>query len=93
VTFKEIKKLFSIVIHISVLGKSSLWDYWSLSPIIQTLYAAFVGMSRDRFLAVLTMLHPKNNDAKAARGEPDHDLLFKIRPVFDTLITQFQDVY
>jgi hypothetical protein len=46
-------------------------------------------MSRDRFLAVLTMLHVDNNDGKAARG----DLLFKIWPVVDTLITQFQDVY
>jgi hypothetical protein len=48
-------------------------------------------MSHDRFLAVLTMLY-LNNDAKATRGEPDCDLLFKIRPVIDTLITQFQDV-
>jgi hypothetical protein len=49
-------------------------------------------MSHDRFLAVLTMLH-LNNDAKAARAEPDYDPLFKIRPIIDTLITLFQDVY
>jgi hypothetical protein len=50
-------------------------------------------MSLDRFLAVLTMLHLNNNDAKAARGEPDYDPLFKIHPFIDTLITLFQDVY
>jgi hypothetical protein len=50
-------------------------------------------MSRDRFLAILTMLHLNNSDAKAARGEPNYDPLFKIRPVIDTLIAKFQDVY
>jgi hypothetical protein len=30
---------------------------------------------------------------EAARGEPHYDPLFKIWPVIDTLITQFQDVY
>ena len=93
VTLQEIKKFFAIVIHMSVLRKSSVRDYWSLRQIIQTPYAASVGMSRDRFLAVLTMLHLNNNDAKAARGEPDYDPLFKIRQVIDTLITLFQDVY
>ena len=50
-------------------------------------------MSPDRFLALLTMFHLNNNDAKAARGQPGYDPLFKILPVTDTLITKFQDVY
>jgi len=41
----------------------------------------------------LTMFHLNNNDAKAARGQPGYDPLFKIRPVIDTLITKFQDIY
>ena len=77
----------------SVLCKSSLRDYWSWQPIIHTPYAASVGMSWDRFLALLTMFHLNNNDAKAARGQPGYDPLFKIRPVIDTLITKFQDIY
>jgi len=77
----------------SVLNKSSLRDYRSLRPIIHTPYVASVGMSRDRFLALLTMFHLNNNDAKAARGQPGYDPLFKIWPVTDTLITKFQDVY
>jgi hypothetical protein len=76
-----------------VLHKSSLRDYWSFCPIIHTPYAASVGMSQDRFLAILTMFHLTNNVAKAARGQPGYDPLFKIRPVIDTLITKFQDVY
>ena len=93
VSSQEIKKFFAIIIHMSLLRKSSLRDYWSLRPIIHTPYASSVGMSRDRFLALLTMFHLNNNDAKTARGQPGYDPLFKIRPVIDTLITKFQDTY
>ena len=92
-SLQDIKKFFSVIIHMSVLRKSSVRDYWSLRPIIHTPYAASVGMSRDRFLALLTMLHLNNNDGKAARGQPGYDPLFKIRPIIDTLVTKFQDVY
>ena len=50
-------------------------------------------MSRDRFLALLSMFYLNNNNAKAARGQPGYDPLFKIWPVIDTLITKFRDVY
>jgi len=76
-----------------MLRKSSVWDYWRSHPIIHTPYAASVGMSRDRFLALLTMPHLNNNDAKAVRGQPGYDPLFKIRPIIDTLVTKFQEVY
>ena len=87
------KKIFSIIIHISVLRKSSLRDYWNLRPIIHTPYAASVGMSWDRFLVLLTLFHLNNSDTKAARGQQGYDPLFKIRPVTETLITKFQDIY
>ena len=74
-----------------MLCKSSLQNYWSFHPVIQTPYAASVGMSWDRFLYLLTMFHLNNNDAKAARCQPDYDPLFMIWPVIDTLITKFQD--
>jgi hypothetical protein len=50
------KKLFSIIIHMSVFRKSYLRDYWSLCGIIHTPHAVAVQMSRDRFLALLMML-------------------------------------
>jgi hypothetical protein len=53
---QEIKNFFSIIIHMSVLCKSSLQDYWSLHTIIHIPYADSVRMCRDRFLALLTML-------------------------------------
>jgi len=77
----------------SVLRKSFLRDYWRFRLIIQTPYAASVGMSRDRFLGLLTIFHLNNDDVKAARGQPCYDLPFKIRLVTEKLIATFQDVY
>ena len=93
VSLQEIKKFLVIIIHTSLLRRSSLRDYWSLHPIIHTPYTDSVGMSHDRFLTLLTMFRLNNNNAKAARGQPGYDPLFKIQPVIDTLITKFQDVY
>lgn len=76
-----------------MLCKSPLQNYWKLYPSIETPHAASVGMSCDRFLSVLKMLHLNNNDAKAATGQPDYDPLFKIQPDTDALITKFQDHY
>ena len=74
-----------------MLCKSSLQDYWSFHPIIQTPFAASVGMSRDTFLKLLTMFHLNNNEVNAAKCQPDYDPPFTIWPVIDTLITKFQD--
>jgi len=93
ISLQEIKKFFAIIIHMSVCSKSSLQDYWSLHPIIHTPHAASVGMSQDRFLALLTVFHLNNSDVKVARGHPGYDPLFKIWPVIDTLITKFQDFF
>jgi len=91
VSLQEIKKLFAIIIHMSVLSKSSLRDYLSLCSIIHTPYGVSFGISRDRFLVIFAMFHLNDNNTKAARGQPDYDPLFKIQPGIDTLITKFKD--
>jgi hypothetical protein len=44
---------FAILIHISLVKKPKLWDYWSTVPILQSSYTTAIGMSRDRFLSIL----------------------------------------
>jgi hypothetical protein len=73
----------------NLLRESSLRDYWSTH---QNPYASSVGMSRNRFQALLTVFHLNNNDAVPAKGQPGYDPQFKIWPVIDTSL-QFQDVY
>lgn len=86
------KILYDSYTHERVICKLSLRDNWSLRLIIQTPYTASVGMSWDKFLSLWMMLHLNNNNAKAARGQPDYWSLFKIRPVIDMLNTKFEDV-
>ena len=50
-------------------------------------------MSRDRFLLILKFLHLNNNIIIIPRGEPGHDKIFKIRPLVDKLIREFQTSY
>ena len=84
VPLQEIKKFFRIILHVGMLRKSSVRDYWSSHSITHTPYAASVGMSQDRFLALFTLFHLNNNDAKPAGGQPGCDPQFKIQPVIDT---------
>jgi hypothetical protein len=75
----------------NMLRNLSFRNYWSMHPIIHTPYTS-VGMSREKFLALLAMFHLNNNDAKVARRQPRYDLrsTIQIRPDIDTLITNFR---
>jgi hypothetical protein len=70
-----------------------LRDYWRTDPIIKTTYAKSVGMPRDRFMGILTILHLNGNEDRVARGQPGCDPLFKIQPVLKNLTEKFQIVY
>lgn len=93
VSIREIKIFFAIVIHMCLVRKPELRDYWSTTPILQTNYASALGMSRDRFLAILTMLHLNDNESRIPRGQPGYDATHKIKPLLENLRQQFQMVY
>ncbi|XP_046994019.1 piggyBac transposable element-derived protein 4-like [Schistocerca americana] len=78
------------VIHMCLVKKSSIADYWSAAPILHSTFAAKL-MSRDRFKSILAMLHINNNDTYIQRGQPNFDPLHKIRPYFDYLVQSFRD--
>ncbi|KAJ4427097.1 hypothetical protein ANN_24712 [Periplaneta americana] len=73
--------------------KPSLRDYWTSEPILRTTYTKTVGMSRDRFLAIFTMLHLNDNERRVARDQPAYDPLYKIKPFLNILTTRFRDLY
>ena len=93
VSMKEIKIFFSIIIHMCLVRKPQLRDYWSTTPILQTSYTSSVGMSRDRFLAIFTMLHVNDNNTRIPRGQPGHEPTHKIKPILDHLTSQFRQLY
>jgi hypothetical protein len=69
VSVQEIKLFFAFVIHMCLLHRPYIWDYWSMEPIVCTSYAKSIGMSRDRFVAILTMLHLNNNETRVPRDQ------------------------
>jgi hypothetical protein len=64
-----------------------------MQPILRTNYTTKVGMSRDRFLAILTMLHVNNNETHIPRGQPGYDPMHKVQPILNALTTRFWDAY
>jgi hypothetical protein len=93
VSLYETKLFFAIVIHMCLVKKPSLRDYWTMQPILRTHYTTKVGMSRDRFLAILTMLHVNNNETRIPRGQPGYDPMHEVQPILNALTTRFRDVY
>ena len=50
-------------------------------------------MTRDWFSLILHIFHINNNENYVKKGEPGYDLLFKIRPLQDPLLTNFKAAY
>jgi hypothetical protein len=92
VDLQEIK-VFFVVIRMCLVRKPYLYDYWRTDPFIWTAYANSIGMSRDRFTAILTLLHLNDNENCVAGGQPGYDPLFKVQPVLRNLTEKFQIGY
>ena len=82
VTLNEIYKFFSITLHMSVLKLPHINDYWTRDVFLSTRFSNRL-LSRDRFKAILYMLHLNNNEQYINRGKDGYDPIYKIRPLFD----------
>ena len=85
VTREELKSFFGLYFLTGLLWKPHLELYWSTEEITSTPYFSKV-MSRNRFQNILRFLHFSDKVDK-------NDRLHKIRPVFESLIQKFQDLY
>jgi len=79
----KVYKLFSIILHMSLVEKPLIKDYWSTNPVLQTTYDSKL-MKRDRFVSIFSMLHITNNDKYVRKGKPGYSL-YKIRSKLDQL--------
>lgn len=91
-TLKDIKGVILILIHMGVVKKSCINDYWSTELFHSTPFVSSI-MSRDRFKALLSMLHFSDNSTYKPVGEANHDPLHKIRPIYEHLQRRFEAVY
>ena len=92
VTMADVKNFLAICIHMGLVRKPAINDYWSTDAPIYTAYASQI-MSRDRFKSILAFLHVNDNSKMVAYGRDGHDPIYKIRPLVEHLQGRFKAVY
>lgn len=93
VTLDEIRQFFAIMLHMSLVQKPAMRDYFSHDPVLYNTFTKHVGMSRDRFLSIMKYLHVNDNAGFIPRDQPNHDPLHKVRPMVDLLNRRFKELY
>ena len=88
----EMKAFLSILLLMGFVKFPSYQDYWSTENVIQMSGFRSI-MPRNRFKAILQFFHVANNEDALPVNHPNHDKLFKIRPVIETLVSAWQDAY
>lgn len=82
---QEIERYFSIIIHMGLVHKATLKDYWSTNRTVATTFAPRL-MSRDRFCAIHSLIHFSNSVSYIPKGQAGHDPLYKIRKIYDSML-------
>ena len=70
VTEEEIRKFLSIIIHMGLVDKSKITDYWSRDPTVTMIWAPHL-MKRERFRSILTFFHLNDNNTFVPQGTLD----------------------
>ncbi|XP_064179982.1 activating transcription factor 7-interacting protein 1 isoform X1 [Anguilla rostrata] len=85
---EEFYKYIGLIFYMALLKLNDIRDYWRQSNIFSVAFPATI-MTRDRYRAICWNVHMSNvdeaqeNDRK--RGTPEHDKLFRVRPLMDTI--------
>ncbi|UYV65277.1 PGBD5 [Cordylochernes scorpioides] len=93
VSVAQIKLFFCVIIHMSLVKKPGMKDYWSTHGFLKNAFCQSINMPRTLFMRILSMLHLNDNSKYIEYGKQGHDRLFKIRPVLESLIYSFGNAY
>uniref|UniRef100_A0A8C5Q2Y3 PiggyBac transposable element-derived protein domain-containing protein n=1 Tax=Leptobrachium leishanense TaxID=445787 RepID=A0A8C5Q2Y3_9ANUR len=88
----EMRKFWGLTLQMGIVQKPSIASYWSKKS-TQTTPIFPATMSRDRYLLLLRYLHYNDNANALPRDHPDHDRLYKLRPLLDHLMARFEELY
>ena len=92
VTEGDMMVFIAILIHMGVVDKPTVQDYWSTHPVLSTTFAPR-HMKRDRFRMILSFFHLNDNSTYVPANTEGHDPLHKIRPFYDSLRRTFKETY
>jgi hypothetical protein len=91
-TVDELKGFFGISIIMEINNLPRLAMYWSSDPFIGNPGVQSV-ITKNRFEELSQFLHFTDSSKEPKRGEEGYDRLYKIRPVFKSVLEQAQSVY
>lgn len=88
----EMRTYFGLVLHMGLLKKPKIRQYWS-TEILYSTRLHRMAMTRTRFEAIQKFLHYNDNAKCPPRDDPTYDRLYKVRPVIDHFNAKFSEVY
>jgi hypothetical protein len=91
-TREELQKFISLITVMGLVNLPTLEDHWVTTWPYSSQTCSKV-LKRDRFTLILKFLHLNNNAHYIPKGQSGHDPLYKLRPLLDPLIGNFQAAY
>ncbi|XP_059384611.1 piggyBac transposable element-derived protein 4-like [Carassius carassius] len=96
VSISELYCYFGLLFYMAMVKLSSITDYWRQNNLFSVPFPATI-MSRDRYRTISWNLHMSNPDADQdndkKRGTAEHDRLFRVRPLMDTIRLACKAIY
>lgn len=90
-TRAEMKQFVALSLLMVIVRKPEIAHYWSTNPLLKGSIFNSV-MPRNRFQSILQFLHFADK-SQFDPNDPDHDRLYKVRPVVEYLVNKFRTVY
>uniref|UniRef100_A0A671V4K0 PiggyBac transposable element-derived protein domain-containing protein n=1 Tax=Sparus aurata TaxID=8175 RepID=A0A671V4K0_SPAAU len=96
VEMEDLYTFFGLLVYMSLVSLPSLQDYWRQNHILSVPLPAKM-MSRDRFRSILWNIHLSDPEEDAEnerkKGTPGYDKLFRVRPLYDEILSACQAYY
>ena len=88
----EIHAFFAVNIMFGIKKLPVVHSYWSKNPLLGVLEIQKV-FSRNRFKKVSQYLHVNDKNRELPRGDANHDKLYKVRPLLDSVVSSIRSEY
>ncbi|XP_030839578.1 piggyBac transposable element-derived protein 4 [Strongylocentrotus purpuratus] len=91
-TTDEMKAFTALQISMGLVTKPAIHMYWEENWLIGTPGFSKV-MSRNRYQLINSLLHFVDNEDRVPRGQPGHNVLFKVQPIIDRVRPTYQEAF
>ena len=88
----EIRAFFAVNIMFGIKQLPEVHSYWSKNPLLGAREIQKV-FSRNRFKKVSQYLHVNDKNRELPRGDANHDKLYKVRPLLDSVVSSIRSEY